>query len=163
MAETVWLLDVDGVLNFIPYARDDAAGTWTDTERFRAGNGFMIHWSPSMLARIKAIHESGRAEVRWLTTWAEEANELLAERFGLPQLTVAGSPLAREELGWWKLPDAQAVYESGVRVVWTDDDLAFSTRAQAWLEEIGPERMLAIAPRGGLLPEHLDLIEKWLS
>jgi len=154
----VWLLDVDGVVNLFATAAD----AWPDVQRFTA-NGFKITWSPTMLGRIRQVHDSGLAEVRWLTTWGDLANQHLATPFGLPQLTVAGTQPFRDSLTrWWKLPHAQAVYDTGVRVVWTDDDIACAFGASAWLEQIGPDRMTAISPLHGLLPEHLDTIERWL-
>lgn len=159
MIKPVWLLDVDGVINLF----DGAAKAWPDVEHFTA-LGYRITWSPSMLQRIRAIHDSGLAEVRWLTTWEGLANEHLSEPFGLPQLTVAGGRPFRDDIStWWKLPHAQAAYETGVHIIWTDDDINFASDAKKWLEEVGPDRMTAISPHGGLLPEHLDLIERQLQ
>lgn len=154
----VWLLDVDGVLNLF----HDAPDAWPDVQQFRC-RGFLITWSPSMLQRIRALHDAGLVELRWLTTWEDLANRYLG-RFGLPKLEVAGHQPFRHSLrDWWKLPHAQAVYQTGARIVWTDDDIAFASDAKAWLDEIGPDRVKAISPNGGLLPEHLDLIEDWLK
>lgn len=157
----VWLLDVDGVLNFLH--DKSAARAWPDAAKFRSGNGFNICWSPQMLKRIRAIHDTGLAEVRWLTTWGSQANTFLSETFGLPTLEVAGSPPFLEKSGWWKLDDVRTVHETGVKVVWTDDDIVYSSEALAWLEEVGSERIRCVSPTGGLLPEHLDLIETWLT
>jgi len=155
----VWLLDVDGVINLF----DDAVKAWPDVERFTC-LGFQITWSPTLMRRIRAVHDAGFAEVRWLTTWEDLANEHLTGPFSLPELAVAGRRPSHDSLrSWWKLPHAQAVYEAGVRVIWTDDDIAFASDAKAWLDEVGPERMTAVSPRGGLLPEHLDLIERTLA
>lgn len=155
----VWLLDVDGVLNLF----DAASDAWPDATRFTSGNGFPITWSPVMLQRITAVHDSGLAEVRWLTTWGEHANTYLADVFGLPPLTVAGSPPWREGAEWWKLPHARSVFDGGAHVVWTDDDIQFSPEATAWLHDADPERILPISPHtGGLLPDDLDRVERWL-
>lgn len=160
-ARPLWLLDVDGVLNFV---HKDPASQWPDVEQFMSSNGYRISWSPTMLKRIRAVHDRGLAEVRWLTTWEDLANVYLADTFGLPALTVAGCrPFPDSPRDWWKLPHAQTAYATGARIVWTDDDIAYDQPAKDWLSEIGRDRMMAISPRGGLLPEHLDLIEQWLA
>src|SRR3954464_3174252 len=72
------LLDVDGVLN---------AMRWELPPGWEQGtfNGFVLSWDPTITARLRALHESGRVEIQWLTTWAENADRLLAEPLGLPR------------------------------------------------------------------------------
>jgi hypothetical protein len=74
----VLLLDVDGVLNAV---HPDL------TEGWRRGtyNGDLLSWDPTVTARLRQWHEAGRVELQWLTTWTEKADELLAERMGLPR------------------------------------------------------------------------------
>src|ERR671921_2514244 len=74
----ILLLDVDGVLN---------APRRKLPEGWRQGtfNGFRLSWDPTVTARLREMHESGRVEIQWLTTWAENADKLLAEPMGLPR------------------------------------------------------------------------------
>lgn len=161
-SKPIWLLDVDGVLNLF----GSAPAAWGDTEQFTA-NGYPITWSPKMLARITEIHGNGLAEVQWLTTWGHYANAYLAHRFGLSQLTVALEPprdIYRYPFDeWWKLPAVREAYDAGNTVLWTDDDIPYYPEVRDWLKTTDAERILTVAPTDGLLPEHLDVIERWLE
>src|SRR5919205_1383387 len=111
----ILLLDVDGVLN---------APSVDLPEGWRRGtfNGYVLSWDPTITARLRALHESGRVEIQWLTTWTTDADRLLAEPMGLPRgLTVHAredaaptgfaGPLGGRS-GWWKLAAARAVAEA---------------------------------------------------
>ena len=164
----ILLLDVDGVLNA---ARIDLPDGW----RRGIFNGFVLSWNPTITARLRALHESGRVEIQWLTTWAGNADLLLAEPMGLPR---GLKTHAREgsaptgflaqlggRSGWWKLPLAQHVAEAEPdrRIVWVDDDLAEqAAETGEWLA--AHAHVLVIAPDlyAGLTHEQLDEIEAWL-
>jgi hypothetical protein len=73
----VLLLDVDGVLNAV---RRDLPEGW----RRGTYNGYVLSWDPTVVARLRELHESGRVALQWLTTWTERADQLLAEPMGLP-------------------------------------------------------------------------------
>jgi len=151
-----WLMDVDGVLNAVPAPKG--------YRTFQA-RSFEIAFQPAVVERILALHEEGLVEVRWLTTWADDANRLLCAHFGWPSLAVAGSPPSREH-GWWKSPIARAFYDAGHRVVWTDDDLDFGIRTgdADWVNGADPDRLLTISPllSTGLSMKQVDEVEGWL-
>src|SRR3954447_9533424 len=102
----ILLLDVDGVLNaaWVDLPEGWARGTF---------NGFVLTWDPTVTARLRELHDSGRVEIQWLTTWARHADELLAEPMGLPRglkTHVEEGAVPRGFLGplggasaWWKL------------------------------------------------------------
>jgi hypothetical protein len=71
----ILLLDFDGVLNA---ARVDLPEGW----KRGTFNGFVLSWDPTVTARLRALHESGRVEIQWLTTWTTDADRLLAEPMG---------------------------------------------------------------------------------
>ncbi|RBY75131.1 hypothetical protein DQ239_17440 [Blastococcus sp. TF02-09] len=164
----VLLLDVDGVLNAV---RVDLPEGWR-RGRF---NGYVLSWDPTVVARLRALHESGRVELQWLTTWTEMADRLLAEPLQLPrglrthgrELLPTGYGGARAAAsGWWKLAAAQQVAraEPGRRIVWIDDDLAEQAEdISEWLAANG--QVLVVAPdyQLGLTHEELDRIEAWLD
>ncbi|MGY1690333.1 HAD domain-containing protein [Geodermatophilus sp. SYSU D01105] len=164
----ILLLDVDGVLN---------AACVDLPEGWQRGtfNGFVLSWDPTITARLRDLHESGRVEIQWLTTWAANADELLAEPMGLPRgLRVH----AREDAaptgflgplggasGWWKLDAARAVAEAEPdrRIVWVDDDLAQQAdETGEWLA--AHPHVLVVAPDlwRGLTHDQLDEVEAWL-
>ena len=165
----VLLLDVDGVLNAVQPALPEGwrRGTY---------NGYVLSWDPTVTARLRKWHESGRAELQWLTTWTEKADELLAEPMGLPRglrthsregvLPTGFGGELRGVSGWWKLAAARAVAEAepGRRIVWIDDDLA--TQAEDTSEWLAANaHVLVVAPDlvAGLTHAELDRVEAWLD
>ena len=165
----VLLLDVDGVLNAV---HPDLPEGW----RRGIYNGYVLSWDPTVTARLREWHESGRVELQWLTTWTEKADELLAEPMGLPRglrthsrddvLPTGYSGDRRGISGWWKLAAAQAVAEAEPdrRIVWIDDDLAEQAEdTSEWLATNG--QVLVVAPDlfEGLTHAELDRVEAWLD
>lgn len=165
----VWLMDVDGVLNICGWGDGRVAQTWGDTRVFNAMQ-FRIRVSPKVLDSVSSWMKEGLAEVRWLTSWEELANVHLVAELGWPELEVAGRyedsvKVDRKfsgDIGWWKLEFAQAVYDTGVPVIWTDDDIAHAFDAMEWLATTDRDRMLAISPIAGLTPTNLDEIEEFI-
>ncbi|RBY78968.1 hypothetical protein DQ238_11380 [Geodermatophilus sp. TF02-6] len=164
----ILLLDVDGVLNAV---RGDLPEGW----RRGVFKGYVLSWDPTITARLRELQESGRVEIQWLTTWAGDADRLLAEPMGLPRgLRVharadsaptgfAGSFSGLS--GWWKLALARAVAEAEPdrRIVWIDDDLAEQAAETGdWLA--ANPHVLVVAPDlfVGLTHEQLNAIEAWL-
>lgn len=159
----LWLMDVDGVLNsFGPpagYVPDPKFRT------FMSGNGYSITYDTTILKRLADLHTQERVEIRWLTTWGEEADAHLAEEFGLPRgLKVEATMPFREKDGWWKLVAAMAAYERGDRIVWTDDDIIYEFDAQRWLTGADPKQIVWFAPDThiGITHEFIDRVEAWL-
>ena len=165
----VLLLDVDGVLNAV---QPDLPAGW----RRGTYNGFVLSWDPTVTARLRKLHESGRVELQWLTTWTENADRLLAEPMGLPRglrthsrddvLPTGFVGELRGIPGWWKLAAARAVAdaEPGRRIVWIDDDLAEQAAdTSEWLAANG--QVLVVAPDlvTGLTHAELDRVETWLE
>ena len=164
----ILLLDVDGVLNA---ARRDLPDGW----RRGVFNGFVLSWDPTITARLRDLHDSGRVEIQWLTTWLGDADRLLADPMGLPRgLKTHGRADAAPTgfLGglvglsdWWKLAVARAVAEAEPdrRIIWIDDDLAEQAADTGeWLA--AHPHVLVVAPDlyAGLTHEQLDEIEAWL-
>jgi hypothetical protein len=164
----ILLLDVDGVLNA---ACLDLPQGW----KRGTFNGYVLSWDPTITARLRELHESGRVEIQWLTTWTTDADRLLAEPMGLPRglETHARADAAPTgflgrfgaRAGWWKLAAARAVAEAEPdrRIVWIDDDLAEqAAETGEWLA--AHPRVLVVAPDlfVGLTHAQLDEIEVWL-
>ena len=165
----VLLLDVDGVLNAV---HPDLPEGW----RRGIYNGYVLSWDPTVTARLRRWHESGRVELQWLTTWTEKADKLLAEPMGLPRglrthsregvLPTGFGGERRGVSGWWKLAAARAVAEAepGRRIVWIDDDLVHQAEdTSEWLA--ANARVLVVAPDlfAGLTHAELDRVEAWLD
>jgi len=159
---TVWLLDVDGVLN----ARQPG---WGGPPRhgyaMSEGVSWPIRWAPPLIARIRALHRCGTVEIRWCSTWCADVGEL--ERLlGLPPLERAFTDSVEpgEGADALKLAAAFAVIDSGYPLVWTDD-VAIPADGPERDRLLAGGRTLLIAPdsRRGLQPEHLDTIEDFLG
>lgn len=158
----IWLLDVDGVLNAVchPGRPPGTWDRWQSGTAVAAGERFMITFAPQLMAGIRELHDSGAVEIRWLTTWAHDANDGLRELLDLPAFPVAGEP---EYAGaWWKLPCAERAAEENRPLIWTDDDLDYSGTARRWAADTG---ILAIAPdpSAGLTPADLDTIRTFCA
>lgn len=158
----IWLMDVDGVLN--SFGHVDLPGP--ELRTFKSGNGYEITYDTTILERLAALHQEGRVEIRWLTTWGEEADAHLAEEFGLPRgLKVEATMPFRERYGWWKLEAVKAAHERGDRIVWTDDDINFEPAANAWLSDTDPNQIIWLSPSThlGITHEFIDRVEEWLG
>jgi hypothetical protein len=165
----ILLLDVDGVLNAVA---EELRSGW----RRGTFNGFVLSWDPTVTVRLRELHESGRVELQWLTTWTENADRLLAEPMGLPRglrthsredvVSTGFEGERRGVSGWWKLAAARAVAEAepGRRIVWIDDDLAEQAEdTSEWLA--ANAHVLVVAPDFfvGLTHAELDRVEAWLT
>ncbi len=168
------MLDVDGVLNAL-----GDLDCWPDEQNGFAraeGNLYPITFSRLVVARLRNWHESGAAEVQWLTTWGHDANAGLRELLGMPELVVAGTyddegvtaevdvtshaasaPSAPDPLSgrWWKYDVVQRVLreQPGRTVVWIDDELSNDSRFRRWGETqehhltcLGPDPMTGLSP-----------------
>ena len=183
MTIPVWLLDVDGVINKIGKKPDPSIwpkDQWSAGTARCADEDWPILWAQPVVEFIRLIHESGRAEVRWHTTWQHEATAI-EDLCGLPKLAVAEAPefdnqaqyAARAILNllprWWKLPAALRVVEVVQRpLIWTDDDINPELRdpRRYALDTMGGTLpVLPISPNRytGLTPKHLRQITAWLD
>lgn len=155
----VWLLDIDGVINGSPRE----AGWGGPPSKVKAG--FPVYYEPRLIDRIRAVHMSGRAEVRWCTTWCGWPDQLkhLGALLDLDLSSAFGDRPASKTWADLKVEAALDVLREGRRLIWTDDsevsaacDL-FPLLARAEFEG----RALLIEPvsERGLRPEHLDSIE----
>lgn len=178
----VWLLDIDGVINAISPKPD--RGVWpADQWITGVANADGTDW-PILAARpvvefIRRVHESGRAEIRWHTTWQHDAANL-ARLLDLPDLAVqacpefatrrqglaGAAPVAVRET-WWKLPAARRVVEEeGRSLLWTDDDADQELRPHGGrraLAGTAPRLVVCPRPRIGLTRRQLRAIDAFLT
>ena len=161
MADIVWLMDVDQVLNCWEYP-DPLIHA--DFQMFESGNGYMINYSPSLLKRITDLHHDGVVTVKWLTTWQSLANTHLREIFGFNEdLEVEGGDCDMDNWSWWKFPIAKEAVGKYDRVIWTDDDIVFSSAAVDFVNYTDDSKLKAIAPYPCLTHEQMDSIESWIT
>lgn len=168
----VWLLDLDGVVNAASRKFPTHAWPGETWQEIEAEDEEGITW-PIKAARpvvefIKAVHESGRAEIRWHSTWQAHAN-LVGGQIGLPEFGVQEAPEYKSAGAddWWKAPAARRVLaEEGRDLLWTDDDadaeLGRAERTE--LASLG-RRLLIVCPDSttGLCKKHLRQIGRFLD
>jgi len=170
----LWLLDVDGVINAAGLGRPPTfawpADQWTDRHiTTLGGHKLRVRTAQPVLDFISQVHEQGRAEIRWHTTWQDGALEL-GEALGLPAFPVAEAPewhwpMAEGFKRWWKRPAAERVLAEGRPLIWTDDDITWSLgrRGQDELRALGPALLVAPSEQTGLIPKHLRQIGDFLD
>lgn len=154
----VVFVDIDGVL--APLAMRDGlevahVGGWQGT----------VVYDPAVIAYMRRWHEDGLAEVRWLTSWDEDANACFAPQVGLPEFPVHPEPSHGGLRGWWKeAVVCHYLYETPRRVVWLEDEAADS-RAVHRVVEAEPGRALIVVPdpRVGLTAVDCDRVERFLQ
>ncbi len=158
----------------------------------RRTRAWPIQWAPDVIEHLLGWHGQGRVEIAWLTTWGAYANDELATLLGLPRLPVAGAPPSRvppssqsaaagwgvgthaEVAGadaadpltgrWWKFDVLRRLHatDPGRPIVWTDDDLAVEPAVTAWMRTHTTSLLIAPDPRCGLIPRHLEAIDRFL-
>jgi hypothetical protein len=169
----VWLLDIDGVLNVLGGKPDPSAWPARSWRRFPATDArTRVTWpivaAEPVAAFIREVHESGRAEVRWHTTWQESARQI-ADRMELPDFEVQWAPEfgdGHDAPAWWKLAGALRVIEDEHRpLIWTDDEATENRIPARQYERINRFPNLLIAPRQhiALTRKHLRTIDRHLT
>jgi hypothetical protein len=114
----IWFLDIDGIVNA---AGLDLPPHLVRTDATTAGTKWPIHYSPEVVAFINMVHRGGLAEVRWLTTWGQDARTSFAPAVGLDEF-FAYDMYDSED--WWKAEIvAASVADEKRPFVWTDDDI----------------------------------------
>lgn len=157
MSIPIWFLDVDGVVNA---AGKDVPAHLASTEATTEGIDWPIRYSPEVVDLINRVHRSRLAEVRWLTTWSQDARTSLAPAVGLDEF-FSYDMYGGED--WWKAEVvARSIAEEGRPVAWTDDDLE-----AARIDDLNKAAVpaLAIAPitELGLETKDLRRISDFLS
>lgn len=168
----VWLLDIDGVVN-VPFKQ--APSVWPDAAWRRTSiRNMPILVAQPVLDFITRMHESGKVEIRWHTTWRENAQDEFAPELGLPRFEVAkaaefddlSEPIRPQRGRWWKFNAAwRVVHQERRPLIWTDDDIRFmETRALQMARQTWP-RSLLVAPNEwtALTPKHLAQIEAFVD
>ncbi len=158
MPGIVWLLDLDGVLNFF------GRSAWPSVRGLTVdfgGTGYRIRYSPEMIAAITEVAQDCQIDVRLCSTWCEQPGPILAQ-LGL-SIPVAFTPRSGDNIDRLKLAAALDVVASGARLIWADDVAIPS--AGAGVETLRDSGALLIAPNemGGLTPAQLTRIREWAT
>ncbi len=128
---------------------------------------------PALKARINPRHgphlKALNCEAAWATTWADDANQHVAPRLGLPQLAVVTwpeEPSAEEEqderLGLHWKTRALVRWAAGRAFAWVDDEITSTDRD--WVAAHHPGRALLhrVNPATGNTEADYLTIGQWL-
>lgn len=169
----LWLLDIDGVINAavgtdgkIPthaWPRD----VWTDDRAMGQTREWRILAAAPVVELIRSVHEQGRAEIRWHTTWQSQAANV-AKVLDLPEFAVEHAPEydwdeERHRAQWWKLPAVWREVANGRRILWTDDDASYYLTTEQKIR-LRQAHVQIVSPSftEGLCKKHLRIIDEWL-
>lgn len=184
----VVLLDVDGVLNALTRKPNTAVWPfdhWKFGRATAADREWPIAWATDVVDWLNALDDSGRAEIRWHTTWLDDAQHV-ADLLGLNRFAVADATpevadgdvygpgsqrlhAARIREGvpaWWKYGAARRVLAEEQRpLLWFDDDL-FENLPRVHRNNLAANgAVLYVVPdqHTGLTRKHLRQAEQFLD
>ena len=156
-------VDVDGVLNSLSLTRLPPSG-WRDAKATDSlGVEYPIRYNPAHGPALLAVAEQAGAELVWLTTWQERANEAIAPLVGLPALPVI--PLPRE---WRGSPRSVGVIKAAALIryagnrpaVWLEDETDAPEALSSWQT---PHLVVPVNWRTGLQCRDLAQARTWLE
>jgi hypothetical protein len=146
-------LDVDGVVNAIPYMKPEFQVEFSDAKETKCTHGITtwpINYSPTVVAKINAWSEL--AEIRWLTSWRHDARYRLAPLIGLKDFQVCS-------FFKWQAKQVEVHKESDLDrpIIWIDDD-----ELDEKLATIARNQVLFVRPKNFLSKQDLDTVDQFL-
>lgn len=151
MTRPLLFLDVDGVL--LPFGGD--APVFGEDP-----NPLLARLGPAHGPRLAAL----ACDLVWATTWMDDANDVLAPRLGLPDLTVVRWPDESDVDGrvhWKTRPLVD--WAAGRPFAWVDDEITDADRD--WVADHHPGRalLLRVDARQGLAADDYVLLDTWMK
>ncbi len=101
----------------------------------------------------------------WASTWAEDANESVAPRIGLPRLPVVEWPDACDDdtphgVHWKTRPLVE--WADGRPFIWVDDEISAMDRLWVAAGHPGPSLLHRVDPAKGLVDADFAALARWL-
>ena len=154
------MLDIDGVVNALHSSRRDLK-----TVKAYIYN---INYSPIVVDKLNEWSKSGAAEIRWLTTWNERAQQYLAPKLGLRNFPLAREPFVEETSANRKVVSAyRNIKDHPDRpLIWIDDEVTYivenDPNRSFWKDR---KHTLFVKPyyADGLTAEELALIDRFIA
>ncbi|WP_156533081.1 HAD domain-containing protein [Cellulosimicrobium sp. I38E] len=152
------ILDLDGVISpFGSEAKDGMAVA-------RVG-GYLLLYRPDVIAGLNALNNEGDVQLRWLTSWGDDARTHVAPALGLSDFPLVGEDTSAPPRGSWpKLRIVLMNVTATTRFAWIDDDLT-PARQRRIHRALGSEQCLLLRPEGrtGLTTHGLDRARIFLA
>ena len=150
-------LDVDGPL--IPFGGIGRRYPAADPEP--GAHPLLGRLDPADGPRLLALP----ADLVWATTWADEANEVIAPRIGLPALPVVGWSDAEDDGRTCVHGKTAGLlrWAAGRPFVWLDDEITAADRRWVAARPGGPARLHRVDPRTGLTEADFAVVARWLE
>jgi hypothetical protein len=155
-------LDIDGVL--IPFGGPRQHPAYPPALAPGA-SPLLARINPRHGPRLKALN----CELAWATTWADDANQHVAPRLGLPQLAVVTwpeEPSAEEEqderLGLHWKTRALVRWAAGRAFAWADDEITGTDRNWVAAHHPGQALLHRVNPATGITEADYLAIGHWL-
>lgn len=133
-----WFLDVDGVINALSPIQQRHLNEFSVWDEKRV-NGYKIRYAPEVIDFINRMSE--RVDIKWNTTWQDNALIHLSPALGLKTFSVVNAPGVNSPNGsmnrsgdlpenrWWKMNAViDHIEAGGIDFIWTDDHLTPNVR-----------------------------------
>ena len=160
MTVPIWFLDIDGVVNAL--ARPAPIGHQITTA-ITMGRGWRIAYDPRVIEFINRVSRENLAEIRWLTTWEQDAHRSLGPTVGFDAFPAYDIPDDDSAFGWWKADIVAASIENeGRPLLWTDDDIDSEPVRDSLIAEGTASLLVSPDPQTGLETKNLETIEEFI-
>lgn len=159
MPRTVFLLDVDGVINATRpgWSAAPFSGKAFCTD---LGRWYKMRWAPQLISRLRMLLKNSYLTIVWATSWCGDTDQL-EELFKLLALPSAASKrMHRVD----KADAALAVLKAGDRLIWADDEFVPEPGEDLYDELMSYPDVLLLKPdaQRGLRPSHLDQVDEFM-
>jgi hypothetical protein len=116
----VLLLDIDGVVNIVG-AQMNIPLKWKVVKSATL-NQYPFSWAPAVVEKLNHWADTKQAEIRWLTTWDNNARTIVGPALGLREFYLARDPAL--QLSKLIAATRIAKNEPDRPIVWIDDDMS---------------------------------------
>jgi hypothetical protein len=147
-------LDVDGVINSLTHLWTNGNAKFSSVTNAHQAGRYTI-WVPDYMPELVQSIEAN-ANLYWLTTWRDKANEHISDILGISKTTPVISDGTEQRDPSWKFkavrPLAEQLNEEGQEILWIEDfGRTYSSNLTGTLKFVDTD----FNGEGVLLPQHL--------
>lgn len=160
--------DIDGVINPDDLPSASSFSGWrSGSYRESVVSQLKASWSADLIDRINRLSRRDDIDMRWLTSWGDEAYAFGATagvRQGVMRGTSEENFDSRNE--WWKLDvieDHVHMMAEGDSIVWIDDSILTEPGTVTWLADHQIVRWISPDPDIGFTRSEWETLENLLA